>query len=350
MKWSASVVAAGLLWSAGLASAAPGDALYSQPGRLVPAADGAKLNLYCMGHGSPAVVFDSGWEDWSPAWAIVQPRVAKFTRACAYDRAGAGFSGPGPMPRTSARIADELQSALRKAGVGGPYILVGHAFGSDNMRTFAARHMSDVAGVVLVEGDVMDLEPRDLQDKDHKGEVATIAELRACRDLVASGKPLPSAPPRPGQAPRTCAQQFFRGIPETNWSPALNAKLLEIAKSKVAMYDAYISEMEQMAYDEAWLQQHPRPYGARPLRAVVTGNHGVHDLGAAVSMTPERRRYRDEATKGQERWLGLSSNGKKVVAENSSEYVVFDAPDVVVNTIREVYDEAKAASKAHSNR
>ena len=33
------------------------------------------------------------------------------------------------MPRTSARIADELRSALHNAGVNGPYILVGHAFG-----------------------------------------------------------------------------------------------------------------------------------------------------------------------------------------------------------------------------
>jgi len=89
---------------AGAAAAAPGDLIYARPGMLVATEDGAKLNLYCMGKGSPAVVFDSGWEDWAPAWAIVQPRVAKFTRACAYDRGGAGFSEPGPTPRTSSRF------------------------------------------------------------------------------------------------------------------------------------------------------------------------------------------------------------------------------------------------------
>jgi len=87
------------------ASAAAGDHLYAHPGQLV-AADGTRLNLYCMGKGTPAVVFDSGWEDWAPVWTIVQPAVAKWTRACSYDRAGAGFSDAGPMPRTSVRIAD----------------------------------------------------------------------------------------------------------------------------------------------------------------------------------------------------------------------------------------------------
>src|SRR5579885_2903165 len=61
--------------------AAPGDEVYARPGTMA-AAPGTRLNLVCMGTGSPAVVFDSGFEDWAPAWAVVQPRVARFTRAC----------------------------------------------------------------------------------------------------------------------------------------------------------------------------------------------------------------------------------------------------------------------------
>jgi hypothetical protein len=41
------------------------------------------------------VVFDSRLGDWAPVWMIVQPEVAKWTRACSYDRAGAGFGDPG---------------------------------------------------------------------------------------------------------------------------------------------------------------------------------------------------------------------------------------------------------------
>src|SRR5438105_1743258 len=118
-----------LLAAPGAVAAAAGDAVYGRPGRLVSAGHGWRLNLYCMGRGAPAVVFESGFEDWSPAWATVHRQVAAFTRACAYDRAGDGFSEAGPMPRSSLRIADELHAALRNAGVAGPYVLVGHAFG-----------------------------------------------------------------------------------------------------------------------------------------------------------------------------------------------------------------------------
>jgi hypothetical protein len=94
-----------------IASAAPGDEVYAKPGRLVPTR-GTRLNLYCIGSGSPSVVFESGWEDWSPVWAFVQPRVAQWMRACSYDRAGTGFSDAATMPRSSVRIADELHEAL----------------------------------------------------------------------------------------------------------------------------------------------------------------------------------------------------------------------------------------------
>src|SRR5207244_3438329 len=145
----------------------PADIVYAQPGKLVPA-NGFRLNLYCTGSGSPTVVFDSGWEDWAPAWSKVQPEVAKFTRACSYDRAGAGFSDAGPMPRTSVRIAEELHSALHNAGIPGPYILVGSAFGGDNVRTFADLYMGVVEGLVLVDVDPDDLEPKEIQEETHR--------------------------------------------------------------------------------------------------------------------------------------------------------------------------------------
>src|SRR5207302_6554398 len=92
------------------------DVIYARPGQLVNV-NGFRLNLYCMGSGSPTVVFDSGWGDWAPAWSMVQLAIAKWTRACSYDRAGTGFSDPGPMPRTSVHIAEELRTALHHAGI-----------------------------------------------------------------------------------------------------------------------------------------------------------------------------------------------------------------------------------------
>lgn len=330
LAWAALLCAA-----QGVVDAAPGDELYTRPGQLV-AADDTRLNLYCTGRGSPAVVFDSGWEDWAPVWAIVQPRVARWTRACSYDRAGAGFSDPGPLPRSSVRIADELHGALKRAGIAGPYILVGNAFGGDNVRTFAARHTADTAGLVLVEADVGGLD-------EHRGDAQIIANLRDCRDAIAAGKPLPMLPERPGRSPRSCAQQFFRGLPETMWSPELNAKLLELARGKVAMYDSYISEMEQMPEDEAWLAQHEHSLGSRPVRALSTGNHGVHFLDASGSADPEKQAYQRKVASAQAKWLELSSNSKQLFTEKSSEYIPFDQPDFVVEAIHEVYAQASSA-------
>ena len=316
-----------LLGINGTAGAAPGDEIYTRPGTLVPA-DGTRLNLYCMGNGSPAVVFDSGWEDWAPVWTIVQPEVAKWTRACSYDRAGAGFSDPGPLPRTSVRIADELRSALHNGGIEGPYILVGHAFGGDNVRTFAARHPGEVAGLVLVEADVTS------SPEERRGQARLIASLRECRDAIAAGKPLPALPGRPA---RTCAQQFFRGLPEAMWSPELNAKLLELAQTKVAMYDAYISEMEQMPQDETYLEKHSRPLGSLPIRVLSTGNHGIHALDQAHPLNAEQQKYEQEVAREQAGWLALSSNAKQLFTDKSSEYIPFDQPNFVVDAIHEVF-------------
>ena|SRR6516164_3681185 len=69
---------------------------------------GHSMNLYCSGSGSPTVVFESGGNAPGYSWLAVQPKVARFTRACWYDRAGVGWSDSPATVRTSASIADDL--------------------------------------------------------------------------------------------------------------------------------------------------------------------------------------------------------------------------------------------------
>jgi pimeloyl-ACP methyl ester carboxylesterase len=73
---------------------------YPPPGELVDVG-GYRLHINCIGEGSPTVVMDSGLPGSSLDWSLVQSEVAEFTRVCAYDRAGFGWSDPGPTPRTS---------------------------------------------------------------------------------------------------------------------------------------------------------------------------------------------------------------------------------------------------------
>jgi pimeloyl-ACP methyl ester carboxylesterase len=117
---------------------------------------GHRLHIYCMGEGSTTIILDHLGDGNSVEWALVQPELAKTTRACAYDRAGFGWSEPGPLPRTAGRAANELHAALEKAGIDGPYLLVGHSYGADVMRLFANQYPQDTAALVLVDPGIYD--------------------------------------------------------------------------------------------------------------------------------------------------------------------------------------------------
>jgi hypothetical protein len=120
----------------------------------------------------------------------------------------------------------------------------------------------------------------------------------------------------------------------------LNAKLLQIAQTKTSMYDAYCSEMEQMPWDESYLQRHRRSFGARPIRVLTSGNHGVGRLGATAHTDPQFVESQRQIALAQARWLRLSSNAKQMFVQ-SSEYIQLDQPDAVVSAVREVYDQSK---------
>lgn len=110
-----------------------------------------RLYIDCRGQGSPTVIIDAGMGGFSLEWRHVQTRLAKQVRVCSYDRAGYGHSDSGPLPRTSARIANELHQLLTKADVAGPYLMVGHSFGGYNIRHFAHDYPQDTMGLVLVD-------------------------------------------------------------------------------------------------------------------------------------------------------------------------------------------------------
>jgi len=110
-----------------------------------------RMWIACDGSGGPTVIMDAGVNSGSQAWSLVQPGVAKFTRACVYDRAGLGRSDAITRPRTSNEVVDDLHDLLTNAGVPGPYVLVAHSFGGLNVRLYAAQFPKDVAGMVLVD-------------------------------------------------------------------------------------------------------------------------------------------------------------------------------------------------------
>jgi len=123
---------------------------YPPPGEVVDVG-GYSLHINCIGQGSPTVVLDGGSGEFSADWVRVQREVSHTTRVCAYDRAGMGWSEMGPDPRDARQITSELHTLLGKAGIDGPYVLVGHSLGGLSMLTYANRYPDEVAGVVLVD-------------------------------------------------------------------------------------------------------------------------------------------------------------------------------------------------------
>lgn len=315
----------------------PADTMYVRPGTLISAGD-HRLNFYCIGNGSPTVVFEGGFGDWSPAFSGLQQRVAAFTRACTYDRGGFGFSDPGPMPRSVDRLADELHAALHNGGIPGPYFLVALAFGSNPARAFADRWMPEVAGLVLINGDAPDVEIPEMTDF-WQGLIARqLPQIRLCREWIAAGKPLPMTPP--AEYPHlNCSSRFFNGLPDAHFSPELNASLTGQVAKKTAIWDTLTSEVEQIPNDAAYLQAHRTSFGSRPVR-IITANL-FHDSASTPSATRiEHMRVAYFEALAQSRLLELSSNAKQIFSDTGI-IVHFEKPEFVTETIREAWQQSK---------
>jgi pimeloyl-ACP methyl ester carboxylesterase len=125
---------------------------FPPPGLLVDVG-GHRLHLDVKGPpgSGPTVVLEAGMGSFSANWYWVHEALADDVRTVAYDRAGLGWSEPGPGPRDGRSIAVELRTALRAAGVDGPFVLVGHSFGGLPVRAFADLYPAETAGIVLVD-------------------------------------------------------------------------------------------------------------------------------------------------------------------------------------------------------
>ena len=155
-------------------------AVAAPPGLMVDVG-GYRLHLWCFGQGGPTVVFDSGLGGTAFDWYAVMRDVSGFTTACAYDRAGMGYSDAGPSPRTSRRIAGELAELVRLSETRLPVVLVGWSAGGLYVRVYASEHESQVAGLLLV-------------DAAHEDQVAKLA-ARVSRPTYRCGPAL--FPPQP---------------------------------------------------------------------------------------------------------------------------------------------------------
>jgi hypothetical protein len=205
-------------------------------------------------------------------------------------------------------------------------VLVAHAFGSYNMRVFADRYMQDVGGIVLTDADDGDVEPAKWRARDNQDFAKIIVKLRQCRSALAAGPP------------RSCDRMFFRGLPESRFSNELNAVLLHFARTQGSLYDAMISEMEQMAWDQSYLQQHVTSFGSRPIRVLTTWHFG-RPPSSPASVHNWHVAFEHDSALAQGSWLRLSTNSRQIFDYGvSRQYIQLDDPQVVLKAIHDVLE------------
>jgi pimeloyl-ACP methyl ester carboxylesterase len=270
------------------------------PGQLIDVG-GHRLHLWCMGVGAPAVILDSGLGGSSAEWGFVQPEVARFTRVCSYDRAGTGYSDPGPSPRTARRIASELAELVGRSGIDGPLVLVGASSGGLNVRVFASDHTDRVAGLVLVDGS-------------HEDQAHEVPRLARFVPLLSSVGVL-----------RLLGVSF--GLRVESLAPSVQ-RFARATRFRAAGYQAAADEIIHIRESASEVRSSRRKLTIPVV--VVSGARGADATW--------RDLQRDQLT--------LSERGCQIVAEQSGHVVVIDQPQVVVDAIHAIVNIARGWNDA----
>jgi len=269
------------------------------PGRLVDIG-GHRLHIWCSGSGTPSVILESGLGGSSADWGFVQPQVARFTSVCSYDRAGMGYSDPGPSPRTTRRIADELMHLLDRS-VTAPVVLVGASIGGLAVRVLASEHPDRVAGLVLV----------DASHEDEDAEVPGVAPF----------------------VPLLSSLGIFRllgvtfGPPPAALAPAVR-RFGETTGFRAAAYQTAVDELTHLRASAGEVKGTRRPLNIPVV--VVTAGQGT---GAAWL-----KLQRDQ--------VALSPRGCQIIAENSGHAVPLGQPEIVIRAIESVVDAVNGRKDA----
>lgn len=327
MRLSLSAFAVALALAAPSASAPINDDPAARPALVAQLPDGRKINFRCEGQGAPTVLLEGGYGANSLGWSKVKALVGPSHRVCSYDRAGAGFSDPGPLPRDGAAIAADLDGALRAADIRGPYVLVGHSAGALYMRLFSNRRPGEIAGMVLVDPSVEHQDQRfAARFGPGAGGVEPLIERASICLLAADAGQLPSSDP----SLANCVPQ-----PRGDISPALNAS--RAAESlRASTWQARVSELENLwGPTSDQLSAGRQSYGDLPL--IVLTADGTYASAPEPYREPLASLWRDL----HRELAGRSGLGVERVVVGSSHMMTSDKPDVVAAAILEVADQAK---------
>jgi pimeloyl-ACP methyl ester carboxylesterase len=310
---------------------------YTQPQDMVSVEAGRRLNLYCVGEGSPTVVFESGQGSPLFVWAYVQPMVAKTMRACSYDRAGTGFSEGTKRASTSVNIVDDLHRLLVAADIKPPYVLVGHSLGGLFVRLYADKYPAEVVGMVLVDPAVEDqTEPFRKLDLQHR----TVAQWRT--DTIEPDIELGRLCVATVRAGLVRDSDMFKKCTTEHW-PQLSDAVYAASQAneiKLANQEASLSETENqfsVSADQVRASRHS--YGDLPLVVLTRGQWPAPKADATPEELANSEARHQAWTKMHDDVARLSTRGTNEVVAGARHYILFDKPQAVIAAIDKVVRE-----------
>ena len=295
---------------------------FPPPGRMIDLG-GRRIHLDCRGQGAPTVMFEAGLDIYgSLSWSAVQDSVASFTRACAYDRAGIMWSDPKSGAQHADAVADDLHATLAAAGEEGPFILVGHSLGGIYILDYENKFGHQVAGLVFVDASH--------PDQNRRLKAAGYGQLT---------QPAPSA------------VVLLSKVTWTGWTRLLgdSETLPNFSARASAATKAYASASMAAAMNEALhIDQTLSDVGAAP----ALGERPIVVLTALQpfpdAVLKSQKMTQSDGLKVQAIWKDLhddeaswSSNSRHQLVPDSTHYIQFVRPDVVIEAVREVVDAVR---------
>jgi pimeloyl-ACP methyl ester carboxylesterase len=289
------------------------DSSYPPPGSLVDIR-GRKLHLLCSGKGSPTIILIAGGGAYSIDWALVQNRIDSDARVCSYDRAGLGWSDPGPENETVEQTVDDLHLLLKKAGEKGPFILGGASIGGIYIQAYQHKFPDEVAGLVFTNS----ANRVGFKAKDTAGLIWDLTEeqIRSAYPLPAGSKGDPPNKiwgpferlPKNRQAERVSLQMKDWN----NWDPAKAT-----ANSLLSWRKEFLREFEATDFGKK------PPLGKLPV--IVVSSNGIANDSS--------RKSRDSSGA---RLDFLSSNSLHITATGSGHEIHLYQPEKVIEALKKM--------------
>jgi pimeloyl-ACP methyl ester carboxylesterase len=311
--------------------------VYLEASHTVTLDDGRKLQLVCMGQGSPTVVLAAGSGAPSIAWFLIQPVLAERTQVCSWSRAGYGLSSASPFTQTVGNRLDDLEAALEKRGIRGPFVFAGASLGAYESVLFADRHPRDTVGLVLLDPAI----PEQIARRDRVAPELSALGYRSVSNsilanircavaeragLIGSGKPDPNncfVPPIPPTAPEAIRRAF-------------TTVMLDAAS-----FETQASLLGSAALDSAFIANPDRNYGSMPLIVLSAGEMEQLSATAPDVVRLQYPAFFQEIRKGGAEYAALSSRGIHRIVEGSTHDIPAVRPDAVIEAIGQVLDEAR---------